>query len=310
MTAAISGSTHSQILGSRGTLVLLRSTPYSSTADAVKCTSVPGLRSALTHGKSPSSMESWSLGSLAVAQLTRSRTCRCTIGSDAQRRQISRIKGVSDDVTATIAPGHCLTMTHRDSKVRCNNSSSASCAKEPKDARTPCSRSNDSRSGASFTAERKRQKARRAQTLTTSGCVGAKADAEACSKAGSSAGANTQTASPNRRSTAKARARRNSGAVASPQRPPAVVRAVGTRGARSPRCKVRGCSSAAAFPKRKSATSASFQALASPASLPRSPRSNSSPATDARARMLSRFWWLRSSPTRLSPERRTAQPRT
>mmetsp|Transcript_64487 Transcript_64487/g.192104 ORF Transcript_64487/g.192104 Transcript_64487/m.192104 type:complete len:256 (-) Transcript_64487:396-1163(-) len=247
--------------------------------------------------------------SLATAHDTRSKTWRCAKGSAAQRRQTSSASGASAASPVAAAPGHCLTMTHSDSNVRCKSSSSASCNSEPNDVRTPCSTSSASFRGALSTAERKRQNARHAHTRTASGSPWRSAQEAACRSAGKSAGTSAHTASPSLRSSAKARARRNSGTARSAQKPPAAVSTAGASCARSPRCSARGWSSAAAQANSQRASSRSFQACASPAATPRSPRPRSSAMAAARARRPSRLAWLTSSPTRPSPERRAAQPR-
>mmetsp|Transcript_16897 Transcript_16897/g.33012 ORF Transcript_16897/g.33012 Transcript_16897/m.33012 type:complete len:248 (+) Transcript_16897:1311-2054(+) len=228
------------------------------------------------------------------------------MGSAAQRRQISRISAASEASTETMAPGHCLTMRHNDSRVRCKSSSSAACIRAPSDARTPCSKRSDSFKEESSQAVRKRQNDRHAQTRTTNGSPGAIAEAQAFSNVGKSPFACMHTTSPSLRSTANARARRNSGVLDSAHSRHATSNATGTSSANSPRCKDFGWTSPATLPKMKSATSTSFHSFAA---LPAA-RFRRSAVSVANARPLSRRKWPRSSPIKLSPESLMAHPRT
>mmetsp|Transcript_24735 Transcript_24735/g.61923 ORF Transcript_24735/g.61923 Transcript_24735/m.61923 type:complete len:215 (+) Transcript_24735:1416-2060(+) len=206
--------------------------------------------------------------------------------------------------------GHCRTITHKDSKVKCSNSSSAPLIKDPKDASTPRSTSKRSRKALSLTAVKKRQKALHALTRTTIGSFNVKAQAAASSKAGRSEGDIAHTASPSLLSTAKARARKRSGTPESPQRRPHVLKATGTSEAKSLLFKDFTSKSDALMPKMSKANSVSFHAFVSPAARSVSPRSSNSAANPAIAFPASRFIWPSSSPTKYSPERRTAHPRT
>mmetsp|Transcript_103165 Transcript_103165/g.272629 ORF Transcript_103165/g.272629 Transcript_103165/m.272629 type:complete len:362 (+) Transcript_103165:2475-3560(+) len=290
-----------------GSSALFNRTPYSSMADEALMASASGAKSFRTSGSRWPSRDRWSLGSLAAAQLTRSRTCRCTSGSDELRRQMSRIRGAKAASADTMAGGHCFEIKQTDSRARCSISSSACCSSEPSEASTLPWARHASRVAMSSTADRKRQKTRSAITRTTRGAPGPRLAAAAPRSCWTSPGTSATTTSPSLRSTAKARARRNSGVTASAQSRPAKRSKAGVTAARSPRCRAFAVCAPAACAKMKRATSVSFQEALSTA---RFPRSISSATMPAKAFVASRFACSSNSPSRPSPDSRTAHPRT